>query len=148
MPGLTQRAIAEARIADVKCGVCHARFEPFAFGLEKFDGLGAYHDADEHGNELRDDGEILIPGSDEPVAFTSSAELMDLLAGSDRAQKCITWKLTQFALGRPLTAADAPHIEQIHEKAQENGGTYASVITAIVMSDLVQTTRTEVDASE
>ena len=36
--GLTQRGIAEQRIADVKCGVCHVRFEPLAFGLEKFDG--------------------------------------------------------------------------------------------------------------
>lgn len=38
--GLTQRGIAEARIADVNCGVCHVRFEPLAFGLEKFDGVG------------------------------------------------------------------------------------------------------------
>jgi hypothetical protein len=142
-PGLTQRAIAEARIANVKCGVCHGRFEPFAFGLEKFDGLGAFHEVDEHGNKLRDDGEILIPASDEPVAFASSAELMDLLAGSDRARECITWKLAQFALGRPLTATDAPIVAQIHEPAQKNGGTYPSLITAIVMSDLVQSTRTE-----
>ena len=39
--GLTQRAIAESRIKDATCGVCHARFEPLAFGLEKFDGIGA-----------------------------------------------------------------------------------------------------------
>ena len=32
---------------------------------------------------------------------------MDLLAGSDRVRETITWKLTQFALGRPLGAADA-----------------------------------------
>ena len=32
---------------------------------------------------------------------------------------------------------------KIHATAQENGGTYAGLITAIVMSDLVQMTRTE-----
>lgn len=48
--GLTQRGIAEVRIADQNCGVCHARFEPLAFGLEKFDGIGAFHEKDEHGN--------------------------------------------------------------------------------------------------
>ena len=68
---------------------------------------------------------------------------MDLLAGSDRVGECITWKLTQFAMGRPLTAADATSVQQIHRTAQSNGGTYPSLIAAIVLSDLVQTTRTE-----
>ena len=144
-PGLTQRGIAEARIANTSCGGCHAKFEPLAFGLEKFDGLGARHDQDEHGNELRDDGEILIPGAAEAAPYRSSAELMDLLAGSDRVRKTLTWKLTQFALGRPLVATDAPIVEQIHHNAQQEGGTYASLITAIVLSDLVQTTTTETD---
>ncbi len=142
-PGLTQRGVAEGRIANSACGGCHAKFEPLAFGLEKFDGLGAFRDTDEHGNKLRDDGEILFPGTAKPVAYQTSAELMQLLAGSERVRQSITWKLTQFALARPLVAADAPVLERIHESAQKGGGTYASLITAIVMSDLVQLTRTE-----
>ncbi|WP_286177588.1 DUF1592 domain-containing protein [Rhodopirellula sp. JC639] len=141
--GLTQRGIAESRVADQKCGVCHIRFEPLAYGLEKFDGIGAYHEQDEHGNKLRDDGEVLFPGTAEPVAYQTSAELMDLLAASQRVQQSLTWKLTQFALGRPLVAADAPVVDQIHQAAQKHGGTYVSLITEIVMSDLVQRARTE-----
>lgn len=141
--GLTQRGIAEQRIADVKCGVCHARFEPLAFGLERFDGIGAFHEKDDHGNELRDDGEILFPGEAKPVKYKSSAELMDLLAQSERVQESLTWKVTQFALGRPLVAADAATIASIHKTAQERGGTYRNLITAIVMSDLVQNSRGE-----
>ena len=142
-PGLSQRRIAEQRIANLACAGCHSKFEPLAFGLERFDGLGAYHEKDEHGNKLRDDGEIFFPGTAKPVKYKSSAELMDLLAESDRIGKTITWKVTQFALGRPLGAADAPIIERIHQAAKKNGGTYASLITAIVLSDLVQTTQTE-----
>ncbi|MCZ6887773.1 MAG: DUF1592 domain-containing protein, partial [Gammaproteobacteria bacterium] len=141
--GLTQRGIAEARIANANCGGCHAKFEPLAFGLEKFDGLGAYHDVDEHGNKLRDDGEVLFPGQAGSVKYQSSTELMDLLAASDRVRQCLTWKVTQFAIGRPLVAADAAILDKIHESAQKGGGGYASLITAIVMSDLVQMTRTE-----
>ena len=63
-PGLTQRAVAESRIANQKCAGCHARFEPLAFGLEQLDGLGAFHETDEHGNKLRDDGSILFPGQE------------------------------------------------------------------------------------
>jgi hypothetical protein len=141
--GLTQRSIAEARIADKSCGGCHDKFEPLAFGLEKYNGLGAFRDQDTHGNRLREDGTILIPGAAKPVAYKTSAELMDLLAGSPRMKQTLTWKMTQFALGRPLGQHDAAILEKIHSSAEENGGTYASLITAIVMSDLVQMTRTE-----
>ena len=142
-PGMSNRRVSEQRIADVKCGGCHVKFEPLAFGLEKFDGLGAFHNKDEHGNTLREDGEILFPGTIKPVAYKTSAELMDLLAKSDRVRESLTWKVTQFALGRPLVAADARIIKDIHTKAWKNGGTYESLVTAIVMSDLVQMTRTE-----
>lgn len=144
-PGLTQRAIAMGRIANASCGGCHSKFEPLAFGLEKFDGLGAFHEADEHGNKLRDDGELLIPGTAEPVRYKSSAELMDLLAESERVAQSFTWKITQFALGRPLVAADAATVDKIHQQAQANGGTWTAVLTAIVNSDLVLQTRPAVD---
>ncbi len=142
-PGLTQRAIAMQRLADATCSGCHAKFEPLAFGLEKFDGIGVRHEVDEHGNALREDGEVLFPGTAEPVSYRTSAELMDLLAGSDRVRMGITRKVTQFALGRPLVAADAPHLDKIHADAQARGGTYPALVTAIVLSDLVLQVRTE-----
>jgi hypothetical protein len=68
---------------------------------------------------------------------------MDLLAGSDRARMNITRKVTQFALGRPLVTSDDPVLDKVHKSAQDGGGTYQSLITAIVMSDLVQMAQTE-----
>lgn len=137
-PGLSLRAIAETRLANASCRGCHARFEPLAFGLEKFDGVGAYHERDEHGNKLREDGEILFPDAKQTVAYKSSAEFMDLLAKSPRVRKVITRKLTQFALGRPLTQSDLAALDTIHANTEKEGGTYASAITAIVLSDLVR----------
>lgn len=141
--GLTQRGIAEARLKNEACGGCHARFEPLAFGLEKFDGLGTFHEQDEHGNKLREDGEILVPGTAKPIKYQSSQELMKQLAGSDRVKQSLIWKLTQFALGRSLVAEDARYLEQIERDAQSRGGTYQAAMTAIVTSDLVQQVRTE-----
>ena len=141
--GLTQRNIARKRIADKTCGGCHIKFEPLAFGLGKFDGIGAFHEKDEHGNTLRDDGEILFPGTAKTVPYDSSAELMNLLAGSDRVQQCLTWKVAQFALGRPLGPADSRTLDKVHQAAQKGGGTYASLMRAIIKSDLVQKTQTE-----
>lgn len=136
--GLTQRSVAESRIANKNCGGCHAKFEPLAFGLEKFNGLGAFAERDHHGNPLRDDGEILFPGEAKPVQYKSAAELMNLLAASDRVRQTITWKLTQFALGRPLGAGDAAEVARIHQRAEEAGGTYQALMTAIVTSELVR----------
>ena len=64
-------------------------------------------------------------------------------ANSERVRESITRKITQWALGRPLVEADDPIIGKIHAEAMKGGGTYVNVISAIVMSDLVQMTRTE-----
>ncbi|QDT91662.1 DUF1592 domain-containing protein [Gimesia algae] len=147
-PGMSHRGIAEQRIANAECSGCHSRFEPLAFGLEKFDGLGAFHERDQYKNQLREDGVILFPGEANPVAYDSSAALMNLLAASPRVQQTMTWKITQFSLGRPLTATDANDLELIHKSAQKEGGTYANLIKAIILSDLVQKTRTESQHTE
>ena len=144
-PGLSQRKIAEDRIQNKSCGGCHAKFEPLAFALEKFDGLGSWHENDEHGNKLREDGNILIPGAAKAIDYQTTAEFMDYLAGSDRVRQSIAWKLAQFALGRPLGPEDAPALDEIHRESKKNGGTYPALISAIIKSDLVQTTRTEKD---
>ncbi|MGF1578445.1 MAG: DUF1592 domain-containing protein [Gemmataceae bacterium] len=141
--GLSQRSVSLVRLANANCRGCHAKFEPLAFGLEKFDGIGAYHDVDEHGNKLRDDGKILFPGAKKAIPYKSSKELMDLLAKSERVRHTIERKITQFALGRPLRKTDEPILTKIHQASQKSGGTYKSVIRAIVMSDLVLKTQTE-----
>ena len=127
-----------ARLAKSSCSGCHAKFEPLAFGMEKFDGLGAFRQADKHGNRLREDGKVLFPGRPEPVAYKSSAELMDLLATSTRVHETLTWKVAQFAMGRPLGARDARNVADIHKASQKAGGTYQSLVTAIILSDLVR----------
>ncbi|MFT4637531.1 MAG: hypothetical protein ACI8T1_000841 [Verrucomicrobiales bacterium] len=142
-PGLTLRGIAEERVANKSCGGCHIKFEPLAYGLEKFNGVGAYHQADEHGNELREDGQILFPGTAKSIPYQTSAELMDLLAKSERVSQCLTWKVAQFAVGRPLGQPDAAVLDKIHQQAQASGGTYAAVVRAIIKSDLVLRTNTE-----
>jgi hypothetical protein len=40
-------------------------------------------------------------------------------------------------MGRPLGAEDARHVAEIHEAGQKGGGTYQSLVTAIILSDLV-----------
>lgn len=145
-PGLTQRTVAEQRMANQSCVGCHAKFEPLSFGLEKFNGVGAYNERDEFGNELREDGAILFPGEAQNVEYKKSADLLKLLSESDRVKETITWKMTQFALGRPLGAEDAGMMAEIHKASQSAGGRWTDIMKAIVLSDLVQLNRTLPDS--
>ena len=132
--GVSARSIAEARLENEACGGCHIRFDPLAFGLGKFDGLGAYHERDEHNNKLRGDGNVLVPGTAKAVEFKNSKQLMQLLASSERVEETLVWKLAQFAVGRPLTANDARSIREIHTKSKGKGATYQAILTEIIMS--------------
>ena len=134
---MSRRAVAETRTSNPACAGCHARFEPLAFGLEKFDGIGAWHEVDEHGNRLREDGVLPLPDRSEPLAYETISQLMDLLASSERVRMGITRKLTQFALGRPLAARDERTVRQIHQQAMAEGGTYSATMKAILLSELV-----------
>lgn len=135
--GVTARTIAQARLDNEACGGCHARFEPLAFGLEKYNGLGAFLQRDEHDNKLREDGNLLVPGQAEPVTFENSKDLMALLASSERVQETLVWKLAQFAVGRPLTSTDAQLVREIHASSKKKGGTYQAILTEIIISPLV-----------
>ena len=57
----------------------------------------------------------------------------------------MTWKLAQFAVGRPLGAADAASVRSIHQAAWKAGGSWSDLVTALVTSDLVMMTRTQSD---
>lgn len=144
-PGLSRRDVAQQRIENATCGACHVRFETLAFGLERFDGIGAFHEKDEHGNSLREDGEILFPGQAQPVSFNSTARLMDLLAEHPRVQENLSRKVLQFSIGRPLTPGDSSAVARIHAAAMASGGTYRSLLREIALSDLVLTTPTETE---
>ncbi|MEM9586503.1 MAG: DUF1592 domain-containing protein [Planctomycetota bacterium] len=147
-PGFSMRSIAESRIANASCGGCHSKFEPLAFGLEPFDGLGSFATVDRHGNQLRSDGNLLVPGEAEPREFDTSGELMELLAKNGRVRQSLTWKLVQYALGRPIRAADVSHVKQIHANAEEGGGRYRDLVSAIAASDLVRMTPTEAETED
>ncbi len=143
-PGRSNRAISMERVKSPACGGCHSRFEPLAFGMEKFDGLGAYQEVDHHGNALNENGEVLFPDASAPVEYNVASEMMDLLANSERVEQTLIRKMTQFALGRPLVAEDDEAIQWIHQQAKRDGLTYTAVLAAIVKSDLIRMTRTEI----
>ena len=142
-PGVSQRQMAQERVEDPGCGGCHGQFEPLAYGLERYDGRGGYHDVDEHGNALRADGSLRFSLTGPPQAFDSAREVGALFAKSEVVEACFTLKFTQFALGRPLLPSDRCALATIRQQVTQGQNDFASLIAAIATSDLMRTLKTE-----
>jgi hypothetical protein len=70
------------------------------------------------------------------VKYKTSRELMDLLAKSPRVRQNINWKLTQFALGRPIATQDRPHLDTLFTQVQKDQS-YQNVLLHLATSPLI-----------
>ncbi|MBL4687045.1 MAG: DUF1585 domain-containing protein, partial [Nannocystaceae bacterium] len=119
------------------------QFEPLAFGLERYLADGTYSEVDYLGNALREDGAIMLPGEAEPQSFTSSREMMELLAGSDGVRQCLTKKGAQFAIARPLIPSDNCSIQKVMESFDASDGSWRDLVAAIALSPGFRSIRVE-----
>ncbi len=99
--GKTLRERLERHRADKACAGCHSRLDPLGFGLERFDGVGAWRDLDE-GRPIDDKG--ALPGG---PTFEGVEGLREYLSGRSRdLARALAKKLMIYALGRGPVAAD------------------------------------------
>lgn len=91
-----------AKHRDVEtCRDCHQSIDPWGFGLEHFDAVGAFRRAYHNGQPI--DARGSVSGS----AFTGSEEMKGVLLGrSDQFVRAITEKLFTYALGHPLSVGE------------------------------------------
>lgn len=138
----SERAYSEDRLARTSCKGCHARFEPLAYGFERFNGLGRYVMRDGEGNDLREDG--WIPASqldaEDDVPYANVEAYMSLLAKSPRVQRCLTRRHIEYALGEILDASHEKLVDDVHERFA--GGTYLDMMRAIVAQPSFRTLST------
>ncbi len=129
-PGSPSARSPEQRIASERAADATRSSNPWRSGLERFDGLGAFSEKDRirqpAARRWRDS--VSRRTATRP-ATRISAELMDLLAKQRSGRQTITWKVTQFALGRPLDRRTiAPRSRRFTRQPREHGGTYRSLI--------------------
>ncbi|MFM7056251.1 MAG: DUF1592 domain-containing protein [Planctomycetota bacterium] len=113
---LSLRQRLEAHRSKPECAACHDRMDPLGFGLENFDPIGRWRDAD---GGLPIDAVGKLPSGEQ---FSGPAELKTVLLS--RQQDFLTHlsrKLLGFALGRELNKFDACVIESCVKRLHENG---------------------------
>jgi Protein of unknown function (DUF1585)/Protein of unknown function (DUF1588) len=132
----TLRQQMEQHRANPSCAVCHAKLDPLGFGLENFDGIGAWRDTD---NKQKIDASGELPGG---VNFNGPAQLRKILLGkADQFRSCLAEKLLTYALGRGTEHYDKCAIDEVVAKSVKGGDKFSAMVLAVVESDPFQKRR-------
>jgi hypothetical protein len=128
MTGVSFRKKMELHRADPACATCHKKMDPLGFGLENFDGVGAWRTEDA-GQPVDSSGEL--PGG---IKFTGAGELRNILMGRKKEfLHTLTEKLMIYALGRGVRPEDKCFVDEASASAKKE--TVAELIKGIVMTN-------------
>jgi mono/diheme cytochrome c family protein len=106
---VSQRALLQEHRKRRECASCHTVMDPLGFGMEHFDGIGAWRERD---GKFPIDASGELPGG---VEFRGAEGLRDYLLErrSDEFVACLVRKLLTYAIGRGLREADEPAITEL-----------------------------------
>ena len=129
--GLSIRERLTRHRANPACATCHARMDPYGFGLENFDAIGRWRGTGADGQPI-DASDVLPDGT----AFDGPSELREaILQRPGTFVETFTRKLLTYAIGRGLEYYDAPAVRRIVARAADRDYRFSSIVTGIVMSD-------------
>lgn len=139
LEGLTLRQLTELHQSDATCATCHKVLDPIGFGLENFDAIGRWRDADDVGVAIDSAGKL-----PDGKAFATPAELKRLLAGreADLARN-LTERLMAHALGRQLEGYDEIVIDRLMKTIAADDYRARTIVTEVVTSYLFTHRRVE-----
>lgn len=126
----TLRQRMEQHRADPNCAICHTKMDALGFGLENFDAVGMWRDAD--GREKIDPSGQLPGGK----SFDSPVELVQILVEDKKTEftRCVTNKMLTYALGRGLGVADRCTVGTIVGDLAEENYRFGTLVESIVTS--------------
>jgi hypothetical protein len=132
----TLRQRTEQHREKQSCAVCHAQMDPLGFGLENFDGIGAWRTQD---GEFDIDASGELPGGE---TFRGPAELREILRGrQDDFLRCLTDKMLTYSLGRGLEYYDQCTVRDIAAALAEDDYRFSRLVIAIAASEPFQRRR-------
>lgn len=110
------------------CAGCHRVTDPVGLSLEDFDGAGELR-ANEGGEAIDLSGEL------EGVKFKGAAGLGQAMYKSKTVSACFVSRLSSYALGRPITAAEEPFVKDLTRDFSAQGYRLRPLLRAIATSD-------------
>jgi mono/diheme cytochrome c family protein len=127
---MTMRRRMEQHRAQPSCAVCHNRLDPLGFGMENYDGVGAWRDK-EAGVQIDSSG--TLPSGE---SFRGPAELKAILKARPREfARCLTEKMLTYALGRGLDESDHCAVDRIVKDLEAHDYRASVLVQGIVSSE-------------
>ena len=127
---LSLRQRMEQHRSRPNCAVCHNRLDPLGFGLENYDGVGAWRDKE--GSRPVDASGTLPSGE----SFRGPGELKAILKARPREfARCLAEKMLTYALGRGLEDYDRAAVDRIVKDLESRQYRCSTLVLGVVMSD-------------
>lgn len=142
----TIREQLEKHRSNESCADCHARIDPWGFGLEHYDPIGGFR---EHYTMFSGDGKIArrskgrkIDGSSELPSGQYLENEIDLVTALIERRELfahnLTTKLLTYGTGRELTFKDKMEVNTIVERVSRNGYGMQDLLVEILTSSIFQ----------
>jgi hypothetical protein len=130
---MTTRAKLERHRENTSCAACHNLIDPLGFGLEHFDGIGAWRDQ-ENGVAV-DASSMLVTG--EPL--DGAKELQALLKADPRVSRAISSYLLSYALGRAPSADDRCRLDALDGAFAASDHHMSRLVQEVALNDAFKT---------
>jgi hypothetical protein len=132
-PGVSTRQRFAEHTASPACSGCHSLIDGLGFGLEHYDGIGAFRSLD-HGVPVDSHGEITAT-SDADGPYDGAPQLAEVLADSQHLNDCVPTQWFRYAIGRREGADDACSLAAMQETFKSQGGDLKQLLIALAQSD-------------
>ena len=114
------------------CMSCHAKIDPWGIAFENFDAIGSWRT--EIQGEPVDASSLLF--NSQKLDGMDGLKRFLLENRQDQFARAMVYKMTTYALGRPLTFADHSGLDRITADLRKQGDGLATMVTLIVESEL------------
>ncbi len=123
---LSIRKQLELHRNDAACSSCHQRIDPWGIAMEEFDTMGRFR---------RSEATATLPNGD-VVEGMEDLKTWLLENRSEDVAKSLVSHLTSWALGRSLSFADSPQVDDMAAQIKKEDYRMQSVIRTIVKNEL------------
>jgi Protein of unknown function (DUF1592)/Protein of unknown function (DUF1588)/Protein of unknown function (DUF1585)/Protein of unknown function (DUF1595)/Protein of unknown function (DUF1587) len=130
LPTARQRLAPLTTRAD--CKGCHLQINPSGFALENYDGAGRWREQ-ESGTTIDAAGALDVGNG--AVSFSTPAEFLALLAGSDKVRDCYSLQWLRAALGRVEAPEDACSLATLKSAVVKSRGDLRELLVALTQTD-------------
>jgi mono/diheme cytochrome c family protein len=134
----SMREQLEAHRQNAVCASCHRNMDPLGFGLENYDAIGRWRDAD---GQFPIDASGALPSGER---FATAGEMRALLLLQlPQFSRTLTEKMLTYALRRGLKPYDRRTVETIHRAVESDKYRFRTLVHQIVKSLPFQARRGE-----